>query len=93
MFRLYRQPARTSAPMHNALVHPIGDVETLSRHITQLYEAQVPLQRLRETCIRERLEFTWKVAGERLKARKNRSDRYGAVRGWLRRANQKIRDN
>jgi glycosyltransferase involved in cell wall biosynthesis len=64
---------------HNALVHPIGDVETLSRHMTQLYEDRKLLQNLRETCIRERLDFTWKAAGMRLKAAYQESiDRYGA---------------
>jgi hypothetical protein len=52
--------------MHNALVHPIGDVETLTRHLTVLYEDRVLLQKLRDTCIRERLKFTWAAAGRKL---------------------------
>ena len=52
--------------MHNALVHPIGDVETLTRHLTELYEDRVLLQKLRENCIRGRLDFTWGAAGRKL---------------------------
>jgi len=53
--------------MQNALVHPIGDTQTLARHITVLYQDRVLLEKLRDTCIRERNQFTWKVAGEKLK--------------------------
>jgi hypothetical protein len=52
--------------LHNALVHPIGDVQTLTRHLTMLYEDRVFLQRLREGCIRHRLDFTWTAAGRKL---------------------------
>jgi glycosyltransferase involved in cell wall biosynthesis len=50
--------------MHNALVHPIGDVPTLTHHLTMLYEDRALLQRLREACIQERLQFTWTAAGK-----------------------------
>ena len=52
--------------MHNALVHRIGDVDTLARHITMLYEDGSLLQRLRDTCIRERMNYTWTAAGFKL---------------------------
>jgi glycosyltransferase involved in cell wall biosynthesis len=52
--------------MHNALVHPIGDVEALSRHITMLYEDRSLLRKLRDECIRERMQYTWTAAGRKL---------------------------
>lgn len=52
--------------MHNALVHPIGDTQALARHITLLYENPSLLHRLRETCIAERLNYTWTAAGRTL---------------------------
>jgi len=52
--------------MHNAMVHRIGDVEALTQHFTILHENRALLNRLRETCIRERLKFTWTAAGEKL---------------------------
>ncbi len=52
--------------MHNALVHPIGDVEALSQHITILYQDRSLLRKLRDECIGERLQFTWTAAGRRL---------------------------
>ena len=52
--------------MHNALVHPIGDMEALSQHITMLYEDRSLLRKLRDECIRERLQYTWTAAGRKL---------------------------
>ena len=52
--------------MHNGLVHPIRDTETLTQHIAMLYEDRSLLRRLRETCIRERLNYTWTAAGHKL---------------------------
>jgi len=52
--------------MDNALVHLIGDVPTLTRHLTVLYEDRALLQKLREGCIRHRLDFTWTAAGRKL---------------------------
>jgi glycosyltransferase involved in cell wall biosynthesis len=52
--------------MHNALVHPIGDVQTLTQHLTLLYEDRLLLQKLRDTCVRERLDYTWGAAGHKL---------------------------
>jgi glycosyltransferase involved in cell wall biosynthesis len=52
--------------MQNAMVHRIGDVETLSQHITTLYEDRVLLRTLRDECIQERLLYTWTAAGRKL---------------------------
>jgi hypothetical protein len=52
--------------MHNALVHTIGDTQTLQRHITLLYEDRSLLGSLRDACIRERLRYTWPEAGKKL---------------------------
>jgi len=52
--------------MHNSLVHAVGDVRTLRSHITMLYENRSLLRRLRETCIQERLNYTWTAAGRTL---------------------------
>jgi len=54
--------------MDNALVNSIGDVQTLTKHFTMLYEDRILLQRLREACIHESLNFTWTAAGEKLKS-------------------------
>jgi glycosyltransferase involved in cell wall biosynthesis len=54
--------------MHNALVHTIGDKQTLTRHITLLYEDRFLLRKLREACIDERLNYTWTAAGQKLVA-------------------------
>lgn len=50
----------------NALVHPVGSVEILTRHITRLYQDRELLQRLRETSLRTVQEITWRAAGIRL---------------------------
>jgi glycosyltransferase involved in cell wall biosynthesis len=52
--------------MVNGLVHPIGDVPTLTRHITSLHEDRALLERLRYECIWTRLNYTWTAAGQRL---------------------------
>jgi glycosyltransferase involved in cell wall biosynthesis len=54
--------------MDNSLVHPIGDVETLSHHITMLYEDRALLQRLRDAGLRCVPQITWAAAGQRLLA-------------------------
>ena len=67
--------------MHNALVHSIGDAETLQTHITMLHEDRSLLRRLRETCIRERLNYTWAAAGDKLlEAYRCAIDRHATVR-------------
>ena len=52
--------------MHNALVHRVGDVDTLQEQISRLYEDRLLLARLRETGIEESTNFTWRRAGARL---------------------------
>lgn len=49
--------------MKNSMVHPIGDVEALRRHITMLHQDRELLDRLRETCISMSSQLTWKAAG------------------------------
>jgi glycosyltransferase involved in cell wall biosynthesis len=50
----------------NALVHAIADVETLTSHITELYEEPGVLGRLRESGVREARSITWTAAGHDL---------------------------
>jgi glycosyltransferase involved in cell wall biosynthesis len=52
--------------MENALVHPIGDVETLTKHITMLHEDHALLERLRSEGLRRAPEVTWTAAGRKL---------------------------
>jgi glycosyltransferase involved in cell wall biosynthesis len=52
--------------MENALVHRVGDVETLAQHITMLHQDRTLLQRLRESGLETRSELTWTAAGVRL---------------------------
>jgi glycosyltransferase involved in cell wall biosynthesis len=54
--------------MQNSLVHSIGDVQTLTRHVTMLYQDRSLLRKLREACIDERLNYTWTAAGQKLVA-------------------------
>jgi glycosyltransferase involved in cell wall biosynthesis len=52
--------------MENSLVHPIGDVEALTQHISMLYEDRALLSRLREAGLHEVPQITWNAAGTRL---------------------------
>jgi glycosyltransferase involved in cell wall biosynthesis len=52
--------------MDNSLVHAVGDVQELRQHISLVHEDRSLLQKLRDTCIRERLNLTWKAAGQNL---------------------------
>ena len=52
--------------MENALVHHVGDVEALARHITMLHEDRGLLERLRIASLRSVQEITWSAAGTRL---------------------------
>lgn len=52
--------------MENALVHPIGDVNTLTTHITMLYQDRALLERLRNAAILTAPKVTWDAAGIRL---------------------------
>ena len=70
--------------LQNALVHPVGDTQTLARHITMLYEDRSLVQKLREVCIRDRLNYTWTAAGPKLLgAYQVAIDRYAALRKRL----------
>jgi glycosyltransferase involved in cell wall biosynthesis len=52
--------------MKNALVHPVGDVDTLTEHITLLYKDHALLKRLRAGCLETGPTVTWGAAGVRL---------------------------
>jgi glycosyltransferase involved in cell wall biosynthesis len=52
--------------MENALVHPIGDVKALTKHITMLYENRSMLAHLRASSLSTVGEITWSAAGRRL---------------------------
>lgn len=52
--------------MKTGLMHRIGDVETLSQHITMLHEDRALLARLRAASLKGCPEITWTAAGERL---------------------------
>ena len=49
--------------MENALVHHVGDVETLTKHITMVHKDRDLLGRLREGALRSAPQFTWNAAG------------------------------
>jgi glycosyltransferase involved in cell wall biosynthesis len=48
----------------NALVHPVGDVEMLSEHITALYQDRSRLQRLRLASLGTVNEITWDASAQ-----------------------------
>jgi len=52
--------------MDNALVHRVGDVSTLTQHITMMYEDRTLLERLRAQSLRTVREITWAAAGVKL---------------------------
>jgi glycosyltransferase involved in cell wall biosynthesis len=52
--------------MENSLVHRVGDVAALMRHITMLHEDRALLERLRSASLDTLIELTWKTAGMRL---------------------------
>jgi glycosyltransferase involved in cell wall biosynthesis len=49
--------------MENALVHKVGDVPTLRRHLTELHDRPELLARLRDGALRSRAQWTWTEAG------------------------------
>jgi glycosyltransferase involved in cell wall biosynthesis len=49
--------------LDNALVHHVGDVAELERHITLLHADPALLQRLRDGCLTTAPSVTWKAAG------------------------------
>jgi glycosyltransferase involved in cell wall biosynthesis len=52
--------------MHNALVHEVGDVQTLTKHITMLNDDREFLKRLRIAALGTVPDITWSAAGKRL---------------------------
>lgn len=52
--------------MENGLVHSVGDVETLTQHISLLDQDRVLLQKLRAASIAAVPEITWTAAGVKL---------------------------
>jgi glycosyltransferase involved in cell wall biosynthesis len=52
--------------MENALVHDVGDTDTLSRHISMLHADPQLLNRLRDGCLATAPNVTWSAAGARL---------------------------
>jgi glycosyltransferase involved in cell wall biosynthesis len=50
----------------NALVHRVGDVDALARHLTLLHDDPELLARLRAACLRTAPQVTWTAAGRRL---------------------------
>ena len=52
--------------LENGLVHPVGDVATLTQHINLMHEDRDLLEGLRAESLRSRSELTWKAAGIRL---------------------------
>ncbi len=49
--------------MENALVHRVGDVDTLARHMSLLHEDRAELERLRAGALASAPEITWDRAG------------------------------
>jgi len=52
--------------MKTGLMHHVGDIETLTQHITMLHEDRILLERLRTACLRTAPEITWTAAGAKL---------------------------
>jgi len=52
--------------MENALVHQIGDVDTLTQHISLVYKDRELLDKLRDGCKKSAPNCTWTAAGVRL---------------------------
>jgi glycosyltransferase involved in cell wall biosynthesis len=50
----------------NSLVHPVGDVDALTEHITRLHEDRELLQALRRGALATAPHATWAAAGETL---------------------------
>ena len=50
----------------NALIHDVGDVDTLEEHITMVYRDEDLRARLRAGTLRSAPHLTWSVAGRRL---------------------------
>jgi hypothetical protein len=52
--------------METGLMHRIGDIETLTQHITMLHQDRGLLERLRVAGLRIVPEITWTAAGAKL---------------------------
>jgi len=52
--------------LENALVHPAGDVGTLTQHLNMLHEDRTLLERMRAASLSTASSLTWNVAGEKL---------------------------
>jgi glycosyltransferase involved in cell wall biosynthesis len=52
--------------LENALVHPVGDVDALEKHLTMLHEDRELLSRLRAASLDRLPEITWSAAGRLL---------------------------
>lgn len=52
--------------MENALVHAVGDVNSLTEHINMLHQDRSLLERLRAGGLSTASEITWNAAGEKL---------------------------
>ena len=50
--------------MKNALVHRVGDVATLTQHITLMHQDRSLMNTLRTISLATAHEFTWTAAGE-----------------------------
>jgi hypothetical protein len=52
--------------METAMVHRVGDIEMIEKHITMLDSDRALLERLRATALRMVPEITWGAAGIKL---------------------------
>jgi glycosyltransferase involved in cell wall biosynthesis len=52
----------------NSLIHHVGHVEELSRHMTAIHEDRLLLKRLRERALADAPAITWRAAGRHLGA-------------------------
>jgi glycosyltransferase involved in cell wall biosynthesis len=50
----------------NALIHSVGDVQTLTRHIDRLHKERALLEKLREASLKTVQEISWSAAGRKL---------------------------
>lgn len=72
----------------NALVHRVGDVETLTQHLNLLSEQPDVLRRMRKAVIKGRQGATWAAAAERLEqcyeiAREGSAPKVATARGFF----------
>lgn len=52
--------------LENSLVHPVGDTQALSGHLTLLHQDRALLENLRDGCLTTAATVTWTAAGKRL---------------------------